>query len=115
MTQNSIGSYTVEPREVVTIDVVASKVNEFVEAALDGTPLNPIGNAPVRFQFTVTKQSGETHFVVIECHFDATAPDDAQYQIFVQGSLGGGRFADFTILKTDPDWSRTLNFRVSRR
>jgi hypothetical protein len=114
MIQRMIGSYTVDPTETVTIEVVATKVGDFVTAALDGGPLNPVGDPPpMRFQFPVTKSAGQTHFVVLRFVFDATAPDDAKYQVFVEGSKGGGRFMDFTIPKQDPTLSRTLDFLVA--
>jgi len=111
MTQVMIGSYTVDNNEHVTIEVVATKVAEFGVASLDGNSLNPTGHNPLKFEFDVSKSSGETHFVVIRVTFDDQAPDDAQYQLFVQGSNGGGKFSDFTIPKASSP-SRTLNFTV---
>jgi hypothetical protein len=108
-----IGSYTVDQQEHVTIEVVATKVAEFAKASLDGADLNPTGHAPLKFEFDVTKSSGQTHFVVIRVVFDAQAPDDAQYQLFVQGSNGDERFSDFTILKSMSSLSKTLNFAVN--
>jgi hypothetical protein len=114
MIQRMVGSDTVEPTETVTIEVVATKVGDFVTAALDGSPLNPVGSPPpMRFQFPVTKSVGQTHFVVLRFVFDATAPDDAKYQVFVEGSKGGGKFTDHTIPKNDPTLSRALDFLVA--
>jgi hypothetical protein len=111
MTQLMVGIYNVSNPEHVTIEVVATKVGEFVVAALDGNPLNPTGHNPLKFEFDVTKAPGETHLVVMRFTFDDTTPADAQYQLFVQGSNGGGRFSDFTVLKGSSP-SRTLSFTV---
>jgi len=111
MTQERIGGYKVQQGENVTIEVVATGVNEFVTASLDNSDLSEAGSAPARFPFTVTKDPGQEHLVDVECQFDATAANNAQYQIFVQGS-GGGRFSDFTIPRSDLDPSRTITFVV---
>lgn len=111
MTQVMIGSYKVNNPEHVTIEVVATKVGEFVVAALDGSALNPTAHNPLKFEFDVSKSPRETHFVVMHFTFDSGVPDDAQYQLFVQGSNGGGRFSDFTVLKGSSP-SRTLDFTV---
>jgi|ERR1700720_2435204 hypothetical protein len=113
MTRTMIGNYTVDDHEHVTIEVVATKVGEFAKAALDGNDLNSTGNAPLKFEFDVDKSSGVSHFVVVVVAFDDTAPDDAKYQLFVQGSNGGGKFSDFTIPKASADLSRNLVFSVN--
>jgi len=113
MTQNSIGSYTVQPNETVTIEVVATKVNEFAKAALDNADLSPVNTNPLRYRFDVSKPSGEEHFVVVRVQFDATSADDSKYELFAQGSAGNDKFKDFTIRKADPDLSRTLVFGVA--
>lgn len=109
-----IGNYSVDDQEHVTIEVVATKVGEFAKAALDDSiTLNPTGNNPLKFEFDVDKSSGVSHFVVVRVAFDDTAPDDAKYQLFVQGSKGGGKFSDFTIPKASADLSRTIVFNVN--
>lgn len=108
-----IGNYSVDDQEHVTIEVVATKVGEFAKASLDGNTLNETGHSPQKFEFDVDKSTGVSHFVVVRVAFDDTAPDDAKYQIFVQGSNGGGKFSDFAIPKASADLSRTIVFNVN--
>lgn len=115
MVQNTPTTYTVQHDEIVTIKVVATRVGEFVVASLDGGTLEPIGSAPLRYRFSATKPLGQNHFTVLFFHFPDSAPDDANYQIFVQGSQGGGQFTVGTIVKSDPPdtWNTTIEFSVA--
>jgi len=114
MKQDSIGGYTVQSQEAVTIEVQATKVGEFAVASLDGKTLDPIGNPPpLRYHFAADKPSGQDHFVVLFFHFPDSAPADAFYQVFCEGSAGGGKFSDFNIAKSDPVWNCSIQFRVA--
>ncbi len=111
MQQITRSIYIVEANEQVTIEIVATKVGNFVIFALDGASPNPISNAPITYKFKVSVGAGLTHFGMISCHFPNSAPDDAMYQIFVSGDKGGNKFTGSDIIKTDMGWDRSIEFR----
>lgn len=109
---NSRANYIVDPGETVDITVVATKVGDFVSAALDGSPLTAVSSSPTVYRFAITAASGNTQFMTVFCHFPSVAPDDAFFQIFAQGSSGGGKFTGSDIFKTDAVKDRGLQFTV---
>lgn len=114
MKQITRSIYLVEANEEVTVEVVATKVGNFVIFALDGATPNPISNSPITYQFKVTVGAGLTHFGMISCHFPNSAPappDGAKYEIFVSGDKGGSKFTGSDIVKTDLSWDRSIEFR----
>lgn len=112
MNQITRSIYLVKPGEVVTVEIEATKVGNFATFSLDGASLKPLpGVSPLTYTFTVTAAPGFDHFGIISCHFPTIAPDDAFFQIFVSGSMGGGRFTGSDIRKTDLSWSRSIEFR----
>lgn len=112
MKQITRSIYTVQPGEHVTVEIEATKVGNFATFALDGEFLKPLpGVSPLTYNFTVSVGSGFDQFGIISCHFPTSAPDDAFFQIFVSGSMGGGRFTGSDIKKTDLSWSRSIEFR----
>jgi hypothetical protein len=112
MKQITRSIYTVQPGEDVTVEIAATKVGNFATFSLDGESLKPLpGVSPLTYTFPVTVAPGFDHFGMISCHFPSSAPDDAFFQIFVSGSLGGGRLTGSDIRKTDLSWSRGLEFR----
>lgn len=112
MNQITRSIYTVQTGETVTVEIEATKVGNFATFSLDGAPLKPVaGLSPLTYRFGVTLGPGFDHFGIISCHFPASAPNDAHYQVFVSGSMGGGRFTGSDIKKTDSSWSRSIEFR----
>jgi hypothetical protein len=112
MKQITRSIYLVQNGENVTVEIEATKVGNFATFALDGELLKPVpGVSPLTYQFKVTVAPGFDQFGVISCHFPPSAPDDAHYQVFVSGSMGGERFIGSDIKKTDLSWSRSIEFR----
>jgi hypothetical protein len=114
MNQINRAIYVVDAGEVVTVQIIATLVGEFDSLVLDGTPLSPISTAPMTYRFTVTVPPGTTHFGTITCFFPKTAPDEAHYQTRLSstGAAGpSGPFDGSDIYKTDPVWTRPLEFR----
>jgi hypothetical protein len=112
MKQITRAIYIVQPHEDVTIEVEATKVGNFVTFSLDGSAVDAVpGVTPLTFRFQISVAPGFDQFGIISCHFPVSAPDDAEYQIFVTGSGGGGRFTGSNILKTDLSWTRSIEFR----
>jgi hypothetical protein len=111
MQQITRAIYVVDNGEVVTVEIQAIKVGNFASLVIDGKAIDPISKTPLTFQFTVTLAAGETHHGMITCFFPKTTPDDAEFDVFVSGSRGGGRFTGSDIVKTDPGWIRGIEFR----
>jgi hypothetical protein len=112
MKQITRAVYVVQPNENITLEVEATKVGNFVTFSLDGTAMDAVpGVTPLTYRFQITVGPGFDQFGIVACHFPNTAPNDAQYQIFVSGSGGGGRFTGSDIKKTDLSWRRSLEFR----
>jgi hypothetical protein len=111
MQQVTRSIYLVDNGEVVTVEVEAIKVGNFVSLVIDGGSIDPISKKPLTYQFTVALAAGETHHGMITCFFPKIAPDDAEFDVFVSGSGGGGRFTGSDIVKTDASWTRSIEFR----
>jgi hypothetical protein len=111
MQQVTRSIYLVQAGEDVTVEIEATKVGNFAVFSVDGAPLTPTSAAPLTYEFQVSVGPGLTHFGIVSCHFPSPAPDDASYQIFVTGSMGGGKFTGSDILKTDSGWDRSIEFR----
>lgn len=113
MKQITRSIYMVEDGEEVTLEIEATKVGYFVTFVVDGRLIPTVpGSDPLAFEpFKVTVGPGLTHFGLVGCHFPKVSPDDAEYQIFVTGDQGGGRFKGSNIIKTDLSWDRGLEFR----
>jgi hypothetical protein len=113
MQQITRSIYLVSAGEVVTVEIEATKVGNFASFTLDGDTKTPTSTSPLTYQFPVSVPPGGTHHGMITCFFPNTAPDDAQYEVFVSGSGGGGRLTGSDIVKTDPSWLRGIEFRRS--
>jgi hypothetical protein len=111
MQQVTRAIYLVDDKEVVTVEIEATKVGNFASFVVDGDPKSPISTTPLTYRFTVALDPGNTHHGMISCFFPKVAPDDAFFQVFVSGSAGGGRFTGSNIKKTDADWMRGIEFR----
>ena len=111
MQQVTRAIYLVDDKEVVTVEIEATKVGNFASFVVDGEAKSPISTTPLTYRFTVAVLLGNTHHGMISCFFPKAAPDDAFYQVFVSGSGGGGRFTGSDIEKTDADWMRGIEFR----
>jgi hypothetical protein len=115
MQQITRSIYLVDAGEKVTLEIEATKVGYFTTFVVDGSLIPNIpGSDPLTYQpFTVTVGAGLTHFGRVDAHFPATAPDDADYQLFLTGDKGGGRFKGSDIVKKNLSWARGLEFRRS--
>ena len=111
MQQVTRAIYLVDSGEVVMIEIQAIRVGNFASLVIDGQAIDPVSTTPLSFQFTVSVGPGQTHHGMITCFFPTSAPDDAEFNVFVSGSGGGGRFAGSDIVKTDPGWIRGIEFR----
>jgi hypothetical protein len=111
MNQIDTGHYNVVQGEVVTLTIVANKVNEDVAVSLDGNSQTPASTHPLVYNFPVTAPTG-AQFIDIECHFTSQDNKAAYYQFYVQGSKGGGKFNASNIRKTDGDWEADLQFAL---
>lgn len=108
--QISRSIYLVDDEEIVTIEVQATKVGNFVTFVVDGQFINPVSTTPLTFRFTTSLAPGEEHHGMITCFFPNTAPDDAHFQVLVSGSNGGSRFEGSDIKKSDAGWTRGIQF-----
>jgi hypothetical protein len=111
MQQVTRSIYLVDNGEMVTVEIDAKKVGNFASLVIDGGSIPPVSKTPLTYQFTVALAAGETHHGMITCFFPKTAPDDAEFDVFVSGSNGGGKFTGSDIVKTDASWTRAIEFR----
>ncbi|HEX8250697.1 MAG TPA: hypothetical protein VF599_21160 [Pyrinomonadaceae bacterium] len=111
MQQITRAIYVVNANEIVTVEIEATKVGNFITFSVDGVLLTPKSETPRAYEFQVSIGAAATHFGIISCHFPQTAPDDAAYQVFVSGDKGGGKFTGSDIVKTDFSWDRNIEFR----
>jgi hypothetical protein len=111
MQQVTRSIYLVDNGEVITVEIQAIKVGNFASLVIDGGPVAPTSKTPLSYQFTVALAAGETHHGMITCFFPKNTPDDAEFDVFVSGSGGGGKFTGSDIVKTDASWTRSIEFR----
>jgi hypothetical protein len=112
MKQITRAIYIVEDAEKVTFEIVATKVGDFASITIDGNSLSKDpGSSPPSFQFTVTAGPGQTHYGVFSCFFPDATPDDANYQLYLTGSSGGGKFTGSDVQKSDDGWDRGFELR----
>lgn len=112
MQQVTRGIYIVNDGENITIEIEATKVGNLVSLVVDGDPKKPVPGAPLlTYKITASLKPGEEHHGMITCFFPPRdTPADAKFQVFVTGSGGGGRFEGSDILKSDPIWTRSIEF-----
>ena len=106
--------YIVGPNEVVTVEIVATKVGNNASFVVDGRRPTQTSVSPPTFEFTVTVQPKNTHFGEMRFAFPGSPPADANYSVFVTGSLGGGRFNGPVIKQSDIATSDTRDFQFRR-
>ena len=107
-------TYLVGAQENVEVEVEAVQTGNTTGFSVDGEDIPPdAGVIPRTFSFQVSVGPGLTHFGTVDCHFDNSAPDTAQFRIFVSGDQGGGRFTGPVVKKTHSLQSRDLEFRRS--
>jgi len=112
MKQTDTGHYDVNAREQITLTVEAYKAAEDLAVSLDGATLASSSSNPATYSFSVAANAS-AQFIDINCHFSASDPDDAYFQFYVEGSLGGKKFNASSIRKLDADWEAVLQFTLS--
>ena len=112
MQQVTRGIYIVDDGENITIEIEAMAVGKLATFVVDGDPKKPDPGAPrLTFKFAASLQPGEEHHGMITCFFPPrNTPDNAKFQVRVSGSGGGGQFEGSDIKKTDPIWTRSIEF-----
>lgn len=105
--------YIVDANEVVTVEIVASRVGNNASFVIDGKRPTQTSTDPPTFEFPVTVPPKNTHFGEMRFAFPGSPPQDASYSVFVTGSLGGGRFTGPVIKQSDivNDDKRDFQFR----
>jgi hypothetical protein len=106
--------YVVDANEVVTVEIVASKVGNQASFVVDGTRPTQTSTSPLTFEFPVTVGPGNTHFGKMRFAFPGSPPQDASYSVFMTGSLGGGRFTGPVIKQSDIANNDTRDFEFRR-
>jgi len=110
MQQINSSRYKVTTGEIVTVEVQATKTGNFVRLSLNGANVEPSSLNPLTFQFTASGAARGSDFAVVSCHFADEAPNDADYQLFLTGSSGGGRLTGPDIVKESAVFDRNLTF-----
>lgn len=108
-------NFSVTPGEEITIRVTPVALPNYIFAVtLDGYTLGASGgdgDFPAKYSFTVTQPAGMSHSCVLQAGFISEASGDAAYEVWVEGSYGGGE--QFS-LRNDgqTDVARDLRFFV---
>ncbi|MDQ1613310.1 MAG: hypothetical protein QOG00_3241 [Pyrinomonadaceae bacterium] len=119
MKKNDAFSYDVSEGEVIVITVTPKRFRDSlfsVRAERDGKvfPRRPgTQNAPV-FQFTVTKPVEDIHTVIFEFSFIEGSPDDAFYDVDIEGENDVGCPCGFTIDKSTENKEPAIEFFVAQ-
>ncbi|MEN3326226.1 MAG: hypothetical protein V7638_1033 [Acidobacteriota bacterium] len=112
MIKENVGTYTVGANEEVTVEVIAIETANTASFVVD-IGANEISDDPLTFVFRVTKKAGQTHFGEVRCAFSGPPDpnaDDPRFEVFLTGSLGGGRLTGPVIRRSDPDHLCDLAF-----
>ena len=113
MDETAFGIYKVTTGEQVTIKIVATKVGNFSSFVFNGESQPILTKTPRTFQVTATAVEDDPDFGMVQCFFPQDAPDDAKYEVFLQGSVGNtSEITGPDILKTDQPWRVGLEFHV---
>lgn len=114
MTQKDPYNYGVQKDEKVTFELTPlnGAVGERVTAAIDGTGISNSGsNEKPIFNFTVTKNTGESHFVMLAFSFVDGDPNDARYKVRIKSSKEGD-YMSKTVRKIVGTEERNYEFSV---
>jgi hypothetical protein len=113
MQQTPLGSYIVGENEEVTVEIIAIATANTAIFVVD-TASQRTSDSPITYVFRVTKGPGQTHFGEVRGAFNGPPPTDPdsnpRFEVFLTGSLGGGRFDGPIIRRSDPDQMRDLTF-----
>jgi len=116
---NQINSfrYEVQQGEAVTFVVTPIKEspdNITAEVAPGVMARGADGSGNPTFSFSVTAPVGNIHFAKLEGVFSPDDPDDAEFDITVSGSNGGGPFDIPAIERHSPVKDPTFRFEVTK-
>lgn len=106
MEQKTASRYEVSPGEVITVQIIATKIGDTATFTASPATVEQIASSPRTFRFTA--QGGvATIFGAVTCDFTA-AQDGAKFEVKVS-SPGSGPFDGPTIEKDDPDSEEPIN------
>ena len=114
MERINIGTYRVKPSETVRVEVRAVKVANLEAYAVDEEVIDPVSDVPRAYEFGVTVPPGSQHRTTMTGFFPDDAPDDARYELFISGDMGGGTFTGPLIKKTDLSMDCNITFRCQQ-
>ena len=101
MNQMNEVRYEVSNGEVVTVQLIATKVGDTAVFTASPVDVEQVVPNPRTFRFTAQGDSGQTIFGAVTCDFTA-AQDGAKFHAVIS-SPGSGPFDGPTINKDDPD------------
>ena len=100
MEQKTTSRYEVSPGEIITVQIIATKVADTATFTASPARVEQIAASPRTFRFTA--QGGvATIFGAVTCDFTA-AQDGAKFDVVIS-SPGSGPFNGPTIRQDDPD------------
>lgn len=112
MIRKNVGTYIVGANEEVTVEIIAIETANTASFVVD-VGADQTSDDPLTFVFRVTKGLGQAHFGEVRGAFpgdpDPTA-EDPRFEVFLTGSLGGGRHKGPVIRRSHPDHLRDLAF-----
>lgn len=117
MIKNDSFSYDVQRDEFIVVEVTPVKFNDSlfsVRANLDGEnwEAEPGSQDQPRFEFTVSKPVDDIHTAIFEFTFIAGSPDDAFYDVVIEGENDQGCPCGFKVRKTTANKEPAIEFFV---
>ncbi|MFL6210829.1 MAG: hypothetical protein ACJ74W_18415 [Pyrinomonadaceae bacterium] len=110
MERINVGTYRVKPSETIRVEVRAVHVQNFETYTVDDAPKDTVSDDPRAYEFEVTVPPGFPHRTTMTGFFPDDAPDDAKYELFISGDMGGGTFTGPEIRKTDLSMDCNITF-----
>jgi len=101
MKQTTTTLYEVDNGEVITVQLIATKVGDTATFTASPVTVDEISASPRTFRFSSDSSGGPTIFGAVTCDF-TSAQDGAKFDVLIS-SPGSGPFNGPTIEKDDPD------------
>ena len=112
MKQVSNVDYEVTDGETIILRVKATGTTNNVLVSYDGKAPNVVSDVPRLYSFTVKGKAGDVFALDFQGTYDAGAPDFAEFDLYLQGSKGGGELTGPVGLDVGSTVEIDIDFKV---